>query len=155
MDLYTYEMLFQFNHRLDEALASLDIPEKSGLESSECVSKIRANLSELRAYANDHFPYRIAKREQEQQNNFYCVRRNREKAEEGSDEIYFELKAGEESRREQGLPPRAAILPWSQADDDRILAMRKAAFSSLPIQPEQPRVTGDSEHKRQRGGTPT
>ena len=37
----------------------------------------------------------------------------------------------------------------------RILAMQKAASSSLPIQPEQTRVTGDSEQEDQKGGTPT
>jgi hypothetical protein len=148
-------MLFQFNHRLDQALASLDIPEKSGLESSECVSRVRTNLSELRSCANNRFASKIAQKEQEEENNFHRVRRNREAAEEDPNEIYFELKSREELRREQGLPPRAVILPWTQADDDRILAMQNAAYSSLPIRPEQSRVIGDSEQKNQRGGTPT
>jgi len=65
------------------------------------------------------------------------------------------LKSREALRREQGLPPRAVILPWTQADDDRILAMQKAASSSLPTQPEQPRTIVDSEQENERGGTPT
>ena len=75
-------------------------------------------------------------------------RRNGEKAEEGP---YFELKSREELRSEQGLPPRAVILPWAQADDDRILAMQKA---TSPTQPEQPPTIGDSESENQRGGRP-
>jgi hypothetical protein len=155
MDARVYEVFLHFNQGLNQALRSLDILEKLALESPSRISKIHADLSELRSYANNHFASKIAQKEQEEENNFYRIRRNREKAEQGPNEIYFELKSREELRREQGLPPRAVILPWTQADDDRILAMQKAASSSLPIQPEQPRTIGDSEQEKQRGGTPT
>jgi len=155
MDPRVYEVLFQFNQGMDQALTSLDILEKLALESPSCITKIRVNLSELRSYANNCLASKIVQKEQEEENNFYRIRRNREKAEEGPNEIYLELKSREALRREQGLPPRAVILPWTQADDDRILAMQKAASSSLPTQPEHPRVTGDSEQENQRGGTPT
>jgi hypothetical protein len=155
MDLSVYEVLFQFNQGMDQALESLNFVEKLELGSPAGVSKIRTNLSELRSYANNHFASKIAQKEQEEENNFYRVRRNREKAEEGSHEIYLVLKACEDLRCEQRLPPRAVILPWTQADDDRILAMQKAATSSLPTQPEQPRIMRDSEHDNQKGGTPT
>jgi hypothetical protein len=145
MDVRVYEVFLQFNQGLDQALGSLDILEKLALESPSCITKIRVNLSELRSYANNHFASKIAQKEEEDENNFYRARRNREKAEEGPNEIYLELKSREALRREQGLPPRAVILPWTQADDDRILAMQKAASSSLPTQPEQPRIMGDSE----------
>ena len=155
MDLRVYEGLFQFNQGMDQALESLNLVEKLELGSPEGISRVRTNLSELRSYANNHFASKIAQKEQEEENNFYRVRRNREKAEEGHNEIYFELKAREELRREQGLPPRAVILPWTQADDDRILAMQKAASSSLPTQAEQPRIIGESGQENQKGGTPT
>ena len=38
---------------------------------------------------------------------------------------------------------------------DRILAMQKAASSSLQTQREQPPIMGDREQESQRGGTPT
>jgi hypothetical protein len=155
MDVLVYEVLLQFNQGLDQALGSLDILEKLALESPSCISKIRVNLSELRCYANNHFASKIAQKEEEDENNFYRVRRTREKAEEGPNEIYLELKSREELRREQGLPPRAVILPWTQSDDDRILAMQKAASSSLLTQAEQPRTIGHSEQKNPGGGTPT
>jgi hypothetical protein len=155
MHLRVYEVLLQFNRGMDQALESLNIVEELELASPEGVSRVRTNLSELRSYANNHFASKIAQKKQEEENNFYRIRRNREKAEEGPNEIHLELKAREELRCEQGLPPRAVILPWTQADDDRILAMQKAASSSLPTQPEQPRVTGDSEQQNQKGGTPT
>lgn len=155
MDLRVYEVLFQFNQGMDRALTSLDILEKLILESPSRVGKIRANLNELRSSTNNYFASKIAQKEQEEENNFYRIRRNREKAEEGPNEIYLELKSREELRRQQGLPPRAVILPWTQSDDDRILAMQKAASSSLPTQPEQPRTIGHSEQKNPGGGTPT
>ena len=155
MELRVYEGLFQFNQGMDQALESLNLIEKLELASPEGISRVRTSLSELRSYANDQFASKIAQKEQEEENNFYRVRRNREKAEEGNNEIYFALKAREALRREQGLPPRAVILPWTQADDDRILAMQRAASSSLPTQPEQPRTICDSEQENQRGGTPT
>ncbi|MFZ1971638.1 MAG: hypothetical protein WAU89_02270, partial [Candidatus Acidiferrales bacterium] len=111
MDLRIYEVFLQFNQGLDEALTSLDILEKLALKSPGCVTKIRVNLSELRSYANNHFASTIAQKEQQEENKFYRVRRNREKAGEGPNEIYLELKSCEELRREQGLPPRAVILP--------------------------------------------
>ena len=135
MDARVYEVFLHFNQGLNQALRSLDILEKLALESPSRISKIHADLSELRSYANNHFASKIAQKEQEEENNFYRIRRNREKAEQGPNEIYFELKSREELRREQGLPPRAVILPWTQADDDRILAMQKAASSSLPTRP--------------------
>jgi hypothetical protein len=154
MDLRVYEALFRFNQGMDQTLRSLNVVEKRDLGSPEGISRVRANLSDLRSYANNCIASKIARKEQEDENNFYRIRRNCEKAEEGPNEIYLELKPRKEVRREHGLPPPAVILPWTQADDDRILAMPNGASSSLPMQPEQPRMTGDSEQKNRRGGTP-
>ena len=155
MDARVYEVFLHFNQGLNQALRSLDILEKLALESPSRISKIHADLSELRSYANNHFASKIAQKEQEEENNFYRIRRNREKAEQGPNEIYFELKSREELRREQGLPSRAVILPWTQADDDRILTTQRPATSSLPAHPEQPRIMSDTEQNDQKGGTPT
>jgi len=155
MDLRVYEVLFQFNQGMDQALESLNLIEKLELASPEGISRVRTNLSELRSYANCCFASKITQKEQEEENNFCRIRRNREKAEESPNEIYLELKAREALRREQGLPPRAVILPWTHSDDDRVPLMQRAAPSSLPTQPEQPRTMGDSEQENQRGGTPT
>jgi hypothetical protein len=155
MDLRVYEVLLQFNQGLDQALTSLEILEKLNVEFPDYFSKVRTNLSELRAYANNHFACKIAQKEQEEENHFYRIRRKREKAEEGPNEIYLELKTREWLRRERGLPPRAVILPWTQADDDRILAMQKAASSKSPPQPEQSRTTGDAKQEGPEGGSET
>jgi hypothetical protein len=155
MDLCVHEVLLQFNQGMDQALESLNIVEKLELASAEGISRVRTNLSELRSYANNCFASKIAQKEQEEENNFYRIRRNREKSEEGPNEIYLELKSREDLRHRQGLPPRAVIAPWTQADDDRILAMQKGASSSLPTQAEQSRIIGDSERENQRGGTST
>jgi hypothetical protein len=153
MDVRVYEILLQSNQGLDQTLESFSIVEKLELGTSEGVGKILTNLSELRSFANIHFASKTAQKEQGEESNFYSVRRNREKPEEGPNEICRELKSREELRRNQGLPPRAVILRWTQADDNRVLSMQKTA-RSLPIQPEQPRITGDSEQENQTGGTP-
>jgi hypothetical protein len=154
MDLRVYEVFFQFNQGMDQALESLNNVEKRELGSLEGVSRVRTKLSELRSYVNNSFASKIAQKEHEEETNFYRARRNCEKAEEGPNEVYCELKSREEFRQRRGLPPRAVILPWTEADDDRIMAMQKAA-PSLPIQSEQPRITSDSERENQTGGTPT
>ncbi len=154
MDVRIYGIFLQFNQGLDQALTSLDILQKLALEFPSCITKIRVNLSELRPYANNHFTFKLAQKEQEEENNFYHVRRNREKAEECPNEIYLELKSREELRRQQGLPPRPVILPWTQSNADRILAMQNAASSWLPAQPEQLRIMRDTEQEQQEGGTP-
>jgi len=155
MDLRVYEALFRFNQGMDQTLRSLNVVEKRDLGSPEGISRVRANLSDLRSYANNCIASKIARKDQVEENHFYRIRRNREKAEQGPNEIYLELKPRKEFRREHGLPPPAVILPWTQSDDDRIPAMRNAASSPLPMQPEQPRITSDSEQKNRRGGTST
>jgi hypothetical protein len=147
MDVRTYGIFLQFNQGLDQALTSLGILQKLALEFPSCITKIRVNLNELCSYASDHFVSKIAQKQQEEENNIYRLGRSHEKAEESRNEIHVELKSREKFRREQGLEPGAVILPWTQADDDCILAMQKAASSSLPIQREQARITGDSEQK--------
>jgi hypothetical protein len=155
MDAHVYEASVHFNQGLTRAFASLDVIEKLELAALDYLSKVRANLSDLCSYANNHFAFKIAQQEQEDESNFYRPRRYREKAEKAPNKIYLELKFREELRRQHGLPPRAVILPWAHADNVRVLAMQKAAPCSLPIQPEQPRIVGDNEQKNQRGGTPT
>ncbi len=156
MDLRVYEILFQFNHGFDQALTSLASLETLELNSPDYVSKVRTNLSELRASANNHFACKISQREQEEENNFYRVRRKREKTEEGPDEIYFGLKAREWLRRERGLPLRAVILLWTQADDDLIIAKQKVAQSAPRLQAEQTLPTSrDAKQEASEGGGQT
>ena len=155
MDVRVYEVLLHFNQGLSQALASLDIIEKLEMAAPDYVSKVRTNLSELRAEADNHFTCKIAEKEQEEENHFYRIRRKREKAEEDPNDIYHDVKAREWLRREKGLPPRAVVLPWTQADDDRIIAMQKAAASASPPQPEQSRDAGDAKPEGPEGGNGT
>jgi hypothetical protein len=55
MDLRVYEVLFQFNQGINQALESLSIVEKLELGSPPGISRVRTDLSELRSYANSHF----------------------------------------------------------------------------------------------------
>jgi hypothetical protein len=155
MDVRVYEVLLHFNQGLSQALASLDISEKLEMAAPDYISKVRTNLSELRADANNHFACKIAQKEQEEEIHFYRIRRKREKAEEDPNDLYHDVKAREWLRREKGLPPRAVVVPWTQADDDRILAMQKAVASAPPPQPEQSRNTGDAKPESSEGGIGT
>ena len=155
MEVRVYEVLLHFNQGLSQAFASLDIIEKQELAAPDYVSKVRTNLSELRADANNHFTCKIAQKEQEEENHFYRIRRKREKAEEDPNDIYHDVKAREWLRREKGLPPRAVLLPWTQADDDRILAMQKAEASTPSPQLEESRNTGDAKQVGPKGASGT
>jgi hypothetical protein len=155
MDVCVYEVLLHFNQGLSQALASLDIIEKLELAAPDYVSKVRTNLSELRADANNHFACKIAQKEQEEENHFYRIRRKRERAEEDPNDIYHDVKAREWLRRERGLPPRAVILPWTQADDDRIIAMQKAAASAPPPQSKYSPKLGDPKPEDPEGESGT
>jgi hypothetical protein len=155
MDVRVYEVLLLLNQGLSQALGSLEAIEKLEMAAPDYVSKVRTNLSELRADANNHFTCQIAHREQQEENHFYRIRRKREKAEEDPNDIYHDLKAREWLRREKGLPPRAVILPWTQADDDHILAMQKAAASAPPPQPEPSGNTGNAKQESPEEGRET
>jgi hypothetical protein len=152
MDVRVYEVLLHFNQGLTQALASLDIIEKLEMAAPDYVSKVRTSLSELRADANNHFTCKIAQKEQEEENHFYRIRRRREKSQEDPNDIYHDVKAREWLRREKGLPPRAVILPWTQADDERIIARQEAAASAPPPQAEQSRNTGEAKSESPEGG---
>jgi hypothetical protein len=47
MDLRVYEVLFQFNQGINQALESLNLIEKLELASPDGLSRVRTNLSEL------------------------------------------------------------------------------------------------------------
>jgi hypothetical protein len=152
MEVRVYEVLLEFNHGLRHSLESLDIVEKLELAAPDYVNKARTKLSELCADVNNHSTSKIACREPEEGNHFYRIRRKRKKTEEDPNDIYLDVKAREWLRRERGLPPRAVLLPWTQADDDRILAMQKAAAPPFPPQPEQCQTTGDAKQEGPEGG---
>jgi hypothetical protein len=151
MDVCVYEVLLRFNQGLTQALASLDIIEKLEMTAPDYVNRVRTDLSELRAEANNHLACKIAHTEQEEENHFYRIRRKREKAGEDPNDLYHDLKAREALRRENGLPQRAVLLPWTQAEDDRLLALQKAAASAPPPQPEQPRNADNAKQESPKG----
>ena len=155
MNVRVYEVLLHFNQGVSQALASLDIIENMELAAPDYVAKVRTKLSELRADTNNHLACQIAHKEQEEENHFYRIRRKREKAEEDPNDIYHDVKAREWLRREKGLPPRAVVLPWTQADDDRILAMQKAAAAAPLPQPEPPRNADNAKQECPERGSGT
>jgi hypothetical protein len=132
MESRIYSVLFQFNYGIEQALAALDTIEKLEIQSPDYFVKVRASLSEVRAYANSSFTQAISRKEQDEENHFYAIRLKREQSEESPNEIYLEVAARERLRREQGLPPRAVILPWTKADDESALARLKALQSAPP-----------------------
>jgi hypothetical protein len=126
MDTRVYEFLFRFNQNLDQALGSLDLLKSLSLTPTEYIDRVRIQLNEIRASANGQFTERICRQEQQEEGRFAAIRHRRDKQWESPNELYLELSSRERKRRQQGLPPRAVILPWSQTDDDNILAARRA-----------------------------
>jgi hypothetical protein len=158
MDLRVYEVLFQFNQGLDQAFSSVDILEKLEVQSPYCITRIRDGLSEVRAYANTHLASKIAQVEDGEKEHFGRRRQKREREEESPNEIYIELAAREWLRRERGLPPRAVVLPWTKADDDRALAQLKTLESAPSPQAANPQPsfgeTPQSGRKKDEGALP-
>jgi hypothetical protein len=156
MGLRVYEVLFHFNQGLDQALSSVDILEKLEMQWPYCITKIRESLGELRAYANTHLASNIAQVENEEHEHFSSRRRKRERDEENPNQIYIELETSEWLRRERGLPPRAVILPWTKADDDRALARLKVLYSAPPAQapgPQPPPKDSPLNSPKEEGGS--
>jgi hypothetical protein len=137
MDLRVYEVLFQFNQAFDLALSSVVTLEKLEAQTPYCIARIREGLIELRAYANTHLASKIAQTENGEMEFYESCRRKRELAEVSPDLIYIRVAEAEYLRRERGLPPRAVVLPWTKADDDRALARMKTLQSAPPTQPAE------------------
>jgi hypothetical protein len=127
MDFRIYEALAQFNQRLDQVLESLILIKKLSLERTDYLDLVRVRFNEIRASTNGQCTERICRQEREEEDRFYGLRRKREKQWEDCDEIYLEIRSREQKREQQGLPPRVVILPWSQANDDQILAAKRFA----------------------------
>ena len=137
MDSRVYEVLFQLNQGFDLALSSVDVLEKLEAQTPYCITRIREGLNELRSYANTHLASKIAQTENGEMEFYESCRRKRELAEVSPDLIYIRVAEAEYLRRERGLPPRAVVLPWTKADDDRALARIKALHSAPPTQPAE------------------
>ena len=121
--------LLHFNYGIDRPLAALDTLERMDLEPPEYIQQIRVRFREVAANANSHFTDRVSKQEIRKQ--LECEREHRQQEEEANpDRIYLRVATAEDIRRHRGLPPRAAILPWTRLDDDRALARIKALASS-------------------------
>jgi hypothetical protein len=129
MESRIYSVLFQFNYGIEQTLTALDTLEKMDLQPPEYVQQIRVRFQEVAANANSHFTDRVSKQEIRKQLD--CERERRQQEEEANpDCIYLRVATAEDTRRQRGLPPRAAILPWTRFDDDRALAGVKALASS-------------------------
>ena len=114
MDLRVYEGLFQFNQGMDQALESLNVRREARARVPRGRQQSPHQSERTHAPTSTTIlPPQSRRRSRRKRTNFYRVRRNREKAEEGPNEIYLDLKSREDLRREQGLPPRVVILPWT------------------------------------------
>ena len=149
MDTRVYECLFRFNQNLDQVLGSLDLLKSLSLTPTEYIDRVRIQLNEIRASANGQFTERICRQEQQEENRFAGIRRRRDRQWESPNELYLELSSRERTRRQQGLPPRAVILPWSQTGDDNIFAARKAIEDARTSQEPAASNEGQPENRSQ------
>lgn len=151
MESRIYSVLFQFNQGIEQALAALDTLAKMDLEPPEYVQQIRVRFQEVAANANSHFTDRVSKQEIRKQ--LECERERRQQEDEANpDRIYLRVATAEDIRRQQGLPPRAVILPWTRLDDDRALARIKALASSQ--QSAQPTDNSTQSPPNEEGSAP-
>lgn len=86
------------------------------------------SLNEIGAYTNGQNTELICRQERVEVGCYYGLHRSGKEIGSGLKKIYIEIRGRKWKRQEQGPPARVLVLPWSQADYDRILAARKVAF---------------------------
>lgn len=130
--LRIYESLFLLNQGVDHVVAILRSMEKFSFANKKSLQSAQVEIEEVRADVNADFVEEMGERERLDQGRFWKQRRAYEKRLEDPDDVYLSVARREEERKQQGLPPRIGIVPYSAVAD------------------EEKRIEEEQEQKKQR-----
>jgi hypothetical protein len=83
-------------------------------------------IEEVRCDMNATFTERLATDERFEEGRFWRRRITFEKKWRDPDDVYVDVQRREQERKKRGLPARIIVLPWSAADEEKLLAAKRA-----------------------------
>lgn len=147
--LRIYESLFLWNQGIDQLLATLRGMEKFPLARKSALQYAQAEIEEVRADVNADFIEELADLERNDEGRFWKQKRAYEKKRQDPDDVYIDVEQREEERKQQGLPPRIGIVPYSAvADEEKRIEEEREQKKQRPRKRPKPAV---SAKRRVRG----
>lgn len=119
MNLELTREFFDLNQAFEQVIRGLERLEKVPFFQTESVRYARAEVETARLDANREFFEHFAEIVENDARWAYKFRREHDRKTEDPFDFYLELRDREEARKRKGLPPRAALLPGWDQDDDR------------------------------------
>jgi hypothetical protein len=123
--LSTYEALFLLNQRVDQVVVVLRKMEQLPTADKQSIDCAITEIEEVRSGMNATFTEKLANHERFEEGRFWKRRTKLEKKWRDPDDVYIDVQRREEERKKRGLAARIIVLPWSPADEDKLVAANR------------------------------
>ena len=148
--LRIYESLFLWNQGIDQLLATLRGMEKFSFADKESLQSAQVEIEEVRADVNADFLEEMEEHERRDGGHFWKQRRAYEKKWRDPDDVYIDVEQREQERKQQGLPPRIGIVPYSTvADEEKRIEEEQEQKKQRPRKHPKPTVSAKRRARRQ------
>lgn len=126
MKLDLMRELLGLNQAFEQVISGLIRMEKAGPFQTDHIRYARAEVESARVDANREFFDNFSAIVEKDARWAYRFRRQSDQKTKDPFDFYLELKEREEARKKRGLPPRAALLPGWDQDDEPLPRTRQA-----------------------------
>jgi hypothetical protein len=117
--------LLNLNQAFEQVISGLTRMEKAGFFQTDHIRYARAEVESARVDANREFFDNFSAIVERDARWAYKFRSQYDQKTKDPFDFYLELKEREESRKNKGLPPRAALLPGWDKDDEPLPRKRQ------------------------------
>jgi hypothetical protein len=146
-----YESLFLWNQGIDQLVATLRRMEKFPFVRKKALQYAQAEIEEVRADVNADFIEELADLERNDEGRFWQQRRAYERKREDADDVYLAVEQREQERKQQGLPPRIGIVPYSAvANEEERIEAEQHRKKQRPRKRPKPAVSAKRKVRGQR-----
>ena len=145
--LLTYEGLFLLNQSVDQVVAVLRKMERLPTAYKQSIDCAVTEIEEVRCEMNASFTEKLADRERFDEGRFWKRRMTFEKRWRDADDVYIDVQHREEERKRQGLPARIIVLPWSAANEEKLLAAKRERAENKRNRASSPKRASRREKK--------
>jgi hypothetical protein len=143
----TYEGLFSLNRRFDQVVLVLRKMGRLPTANKPAIEYAVTEIEEVRCEMNASFTEKLADRERFDEGRFWKRRMTFEKRWRDADDVYIDVQHREEERKRQGLPARIIVLPWSAANEEKLLAAKRERAENKRNRASSPKRASRREKK--------
>lgn len=122
----TYEILALLERHFEESVTLLKQLTTRPGQRSDILIPLANQLRYVRAQIGFEVTDQASDSEMGSMTHWSRIHRKHENWLKDPDDVYLDVEEREELRKKKGLPPRIIILPWSHAEEEKLLAARRA-----------------------------